>query len=349
MSDYEPHSDEMPELHKLQVRLAGILRRARELQPITVGGTPARQMPHAGSATLYRYGSRHGVPLLIVYSLVNRPYILDLSRDRSVIGTLMLGGITVYLLDWGYPGPMDRFRRLDDYLDEEIHSAMQRIATEHATERVSLLGVCQGGTIALCYAALHPERVRNLVTIATPVDFQTPQDTLYRLIRHVNTERLARAMGNIPAAGLNAVFAGLKPFQLFYRRYRALAQLEDDDEALRQFLRLERWMYDSPDQTGAAFVQFARDFYQANGLMAGTLRLCGKTVLPARFKGPLFNAYAAADHLVPPAAARALAKLTGSCDYRELRLPGGHLGMFISRHAHRRLYPALVEWLQRRS
>lgn len=342
MSGDEPPSDDLLEL---QDRLARTLRRARELQPVTVGGTPARQLPHQGTATLYRYGAGHGVPLLIIYSLVNRPYILDLGRKRSVIGALVRGGITVYLLDWGYPGPMDRFQRLDDYIEDEIDCAVDSIAAEHAADRVSMLGICQGGTLAVCYAALRAERVRNLITLATPVDFQTPQDILYRIVRHVDTERLVQAMGNVPAAALNAIFTSLKPFQLLYRRYLALAELDSDDEALQAFLRLERWMYDSPDQAGAAFVQFTRDFYQDNGLVSGTLRLCGEAVDPTRFTGPLFNVYAATDHLVPPAAAKALAKLTGSGNYRETELPGGHLSLFISQHAHRSLYPALVEWL----
>lgn len=343
MSGDAPSPDD---LLRRQSRLAKILRRAQELQPITVGGTPARRLPHQGTATLYRYGSGHGVPLLIIYSLVNRPYLLDLRRERSVIGALVRGGITVYLLDWGYPRPMDRFQRLDDYIEGEIDRATSTIIAKHATPHVSVLGVCQGGTLAVCYAALRAERVRNLITLATPVDFQTPQDTLYRIVRHVDIERVVQAMGNVPAAALNAVFTSLKPFQLFYRRYLALAEL-DDDEALRAFLRLERWMYDSPDQAGAAFVQFARDFYQANGLITGTLRLCGEAVDPSRFTGPLFNAYAASDHLVPPAAAKALAKLTGSGDYHEAELPGGHLSLFIGQRAHRSLYPALVEWLHR--
>ena len=326
-------------------KLARTLRRARELQPVTLGSMRAQSLPHPGSATLYRYGEPDGVPLLIIYSLVNRPYILDLSCERSVIRALVRGGLTVYLLDWGYPGPMDRFQRLDDYLENEIDRAMDSIATHHATDCVCMLGVCQGGTLAVCYAALHPERVHKLITLATPVDFQTPGDTLYRIVRHVDTERMVQALGNVPAIGLNTLFTGLKPFQLLYRRYSTLAELDGDDKALQAFLRLERWMYDSPDQAGVAFAQFTRDFYQANGLVSGTLRLCGENVDPSRFTGPVFNAYACADHLVPPAAAQALANLTGSENYRQAALPGGHLSLFISRRAHRRLYPALVEWL----
>lgn len=343
-------SEEAPSPHdplQLPDKLARALRRARALQPVAIGSMRAHSLPHPGKARLYRYGDADGLPLLIIYSLVNRPYILDLSRERSVIGALVQGGISVYLLDWGYPGPMDRFQRLDDYLENEIDPAVDSIAAHHATDRVCMLGVCQGGTLAVCYAALCPERVRKLITLATPVDFQTPKDTLYRIVRHVDTERMVKALGNVPAIGLNTVFTALKPFQLLYRRYSTLAELDGDDEALQAFLRLEQWMYDSPDQAGIAFAQFAREFYQANGLVSGTVRLCGETVDPSRFTGPVFNAYANADHLVPPAAAQALAKLIGSGDYRQTALPGGHLSLFISRRAHRYLYPQLVEWLHR--
>ncbi|MDN5850559.1 MAG: alpha/beta fold hydrolase, partial [Nitrococcus sp.] len=196
MSRGAPSPDDLLER---QSRLTRALHRARELQPVIVGSTPARTLPHQGRATLYRYGPEQGLPLLILYSLVNRPYILDLSCERSVIGALVRGGISVYLLDWGNPGPMERFQRLDDYIEDEIDRAMDTIAVQSATDRASVLGVCQGGTLAVCYAALRAERVRNLITLATPVDFQTPQDTLYRLVRHVDTERLVRVMGNVPA------------------------------------------------------------------------------------------------------------------------------------------------------
>jgi polyhydroxyalkanoate synthase len=332
----------------LTVDLGRAVRRAGALQPVSVGGSSREPVHRTGKATLYRYGEAAGPPLLIVYSLVNRPYILDLTPERSVISALGAAGFTVYLLDWGYPDAMDRFLSLGDYIEDELDEAVAYIAGSHGRESINVLGVCQGGVFALCYAALHPDRVANLVTLVTPVDFQTPGDALYRLARHVDMEAVVRATGNVPALGLNTIFAGLRPFQLLVQRYLALADIAENDEALTEFLRMERWMYDSPDQAGRAFAEFARDFYQHNALVGGTLRIGDRHVDPGRVTMPVFNAYAEADHLVPPAAARAMAEVIGSTDYEEASTPGGHLGIFISRRAHRDLYPRLAAWLTAR-
>lgn len=328
-------------------RLQRALRQAHDLQPVPVAATPRTTAFESANAKLYRYGPGDGTPLLIVYSLVNRPYILDLAPERSVVARLAAGGFSVYLLEWNSPGPMSRFLTLEDYVLEDVADAVEWVAGHHRCAAIHLCGVCQGGVLALCYAALEPALVRTLTTLVTPVDFHTESDTLYHLARYVDMERVVDA-GNVPATALNAMFASLKPFQLFAQRYLVLADLSDNEPALIDFLRMERWMYDSPDQAGGAFIQFARDFYQANGLCRGSVVLDNRPVVLKRITAPIFNVYADKDHLVPPAAARALKRLVSSSDYAERSLKGGHLGVFISARAHRRLYPELVEWLRAR-
>ncbi len=337
------------EWQALSEGMARAWRQAAELQPVPVGITPREAVLEHDGGTLYRYSGGGGPPLLLVYSLVNRAYLLDLRERRSVVQRLRDAGFTVYLLDWASPGPMDRFRSLDDYIEDTLDRAVEHISTTHGGSPVHLTGVCQGGTLSLCYAALHPERVRTLTTLVTPVDFQTAEDLLYHLARHVDFEAVVRASGNVRSLGLNMVFAGLKPFQMFGQRYLALADLADKPDAMADFLRMERWMYDSPDQAGAAFLQFARDFYQRNGLVNASVTLGGRGVDLGRLSMPVCNVYATADHLVPPDAARALGRLAGSPDYTERAMPGGHLGVFIGGQAHRELYPWLAQWLQQRS
>lgn len=327
------------------IRLTEALARARALQPVETVVTPRERVADWDGVDLYRYGEAAGPPLLMVYSLVNRPFLLDLSAQRSVVARLAAHGLSVYLLDWTAPTPGDRFRGLDDYIEGDIDAAVASVSRFHDGERPHLLGACQGGVLALCYAALHGERLRSLTTLATPADFHTEGDRLARLTRGVDFEAVAAATGNVPGPLLNSAFTGLKPFSLLVRRYLALADVAEDEAALEEFLRLERWMYDSPDQAGTAFVQFVREFYQRNGLCAGTVRIGGKAVDPGRIRLPVFNAYAESDHLVPPPAARALGELLGSDDYSEHALPGGHLGVFIGSQAHRRLYPTLAKWL----
>ncbi|KAB7628303.1 class III poly(R)-hydroxyalkanoic acid synthase subunit PhaC [Alkalilimnicola sp. S0819] len=330
--------------------LTRALGQAAAMQPVPVGVSPREALLRDGPCTLYRYQpvqerAAPAPPALIVYSLVNRPYILDLKPRRSMIRALLEAGLDVYLLDWGEPEPLDRFTGLDDYINGYLHRAVMHVRGRHAQAPVPLIGICQGGTLSLCYAALHPESLAGLVTMVTPVDFHTPDNQLWRLSRHIDVEALVDAHGNIPAEQLNQFFLGLKPFRLLSQRYLDMAELADQPEALADFLRMEQWMYDSPAQAGEAFRQFAGELYQQNRLIRGELRLGGHAVELSRIRAPLLNIWAEGDHLVPEASARALGEACGSSDYSEIGFPGGHLSPFISGRAQRDLYPRISRWL----
>jgi polyhydroxyalkanoate synthase len=270
-------------------------------------------------------------PLLIVYALVNRPTVLDLEPERSLIRGLLQAGLDVYLLEWGDPARADRDTTLADYVCRRLDRAVRRIRTEH--DALDLLGVCQGGTLALCYAALQPALLRRLVTMVTPVDFHTPENLLAKWARALDVERLVATTGNVPGELLNATFLALQPFRLGLAKYVALADLADDPAALASFLRMERWIFDSPDQAGAAFRQFVGEFYQRNALVAGTLELDGRRVDLRAITLPVLNVYATRDHLVPPSATRPLGRLVGSRAYTERAVPAGHIGIYVSRAA----------------
>ncbi len=335
-------------LHDWQRRLIETLEQAAELPVDTRGATPFTHHGEVGPGMhLRRYAPQAATgqrPVLIVYSLVNRPFILDLTERRSLIAALTRAGHPVYLLDWGYPKGADRFLDLGDYIDDFLATAAEEVAAREGAT-ADLLGVCQGGVFALCLAALQPQRVHRLVNLVTPVDFHTPGDQLSRMAQGVDFDQAAQALGNVSAEWLNSVFVALKPYRLLAQRYMELPELADHPEALHDFLRLERWMYDSPDQAATAFAEFGRECYQRNGLLNGTLTLNGRPVRLSAIEQPVLNVYAEQDHLVPPAAARALGAHVGSTDYGELAFPGGHLGVFISRRAHAELLPRIVAWL----
>ncbi|MFP4649129.1 MAG: alpha/beta fold hydrolase [Halorhodospira sp.] len=343
------HSDASDTLTQWQRRLLQVLDEAAALPVDTRGATPFTiHARYDHGITLRRYAASATAPqrspVLIVYSLVNRPFILDLTERRSLIRTLCQAGHPVYLTDWGYPRGADRFLTLSDYIDGFLAEATRAIeATEHAPPH--LLGICQGGVFALCLAALYPERVQRLVTLVTPVDCQNPADNLSRMAQHVDFDRTAKTLGNISAEWLNSVFVALKPYRLLVQRYAEMPELADNPEALQDFLRLERWMYDSPDQASNAFAEFARELYQHNALLHGTLELGGRQVQLDAIQHPVLNIFAEQDHLVPPEAARALGSRLSTPHYEECAFPGGHLGVFISRRAHRELIPRMLSWL----
>ena len=312
----------------------------------TDGATPREAVWRAGGATLYHYPPAKvtATPVLIVYSLVNRPFILDLTEERSLVRALRDAGHPVYLLDWGDPAGADRFLELDDYIGDFLRGAARRVAEIHGAPP-DLLGVCQGGVFSLCLAALEPSLVRRLITLVTPVDFHTPADTLGRLARKMDFDSVADAFGNVPAAWLNTVFISLKPYRLLSQRYMDLPELAGDPVALADFLRMEHWMYGGPDQAGTAFAQFAKRFYQENALVGDGVELCGQRVTLTAVQAPVLTIFALNDHLVPPAAARALSRHIPSERYREHAFDGGHLGVFVSRRARREIFPKLTAWL----
>jgi polyhydroxyalkanoate synthase len=287
-------------------------------------------------------------PLVICYALVNRPTMLDLQPDRSLIRGLLARGLDVWLVDWGYPDAGDRGLSLDDYVNRYLGACLDHVRAARGVPGVNLLGVCQGGTLSICHAALHPERVRNLVAMVTPVDFHTEDNLLARWARKLDADGLVDALGNVPGAMLNAAFLALRPLGLTVGKYAALAAIAEDREALANFLRMERWIHDSPDQAGAAFREFMRDFFRENRLVRGGLAIGGRPVDPRRIACPVLNVYALRDHLVPPSASKPLAGLTGSRDYGSFEFDGGHIGIYVSRSAQELLPRTIAQWLASR-
>lgn len=260
---------------------------------------------------------------------------------------LLDAGFRVYLIDWGEPDDGDRLKDLEDYVERELAGCVRHILATHGVRALDLMGVCQGGVLSLCYSALHPGQIANLVTLTTPVDFHTPDDLLSRWVREVDTTLIARG-GNIPGALLNALFLSLMPFRLMQHKYVRLLAGPGDQRTVEDFVRMERWIFDSPPQAAAALTQFVRWFYQENRLLRGTLEIGGRAVDLRRIRQPLLNLYARADHIVPPAASAAMGRCVGSSDYTACEIDTGHIGMYVSRKAREEIPARIISWLRER-
>jgi polyhydroxyalkanoate synthase len=342
------------EMQEYSQKLAQGMQNLMDADDIDAGVTPKDAVYQEDKLTLYRY-QRTGatvqrpVPLLVVYALVNRPYMTDIQEDRSTIRGLLATGQDVYLIDWGYPDQADRSLTLDDYINGYIDRCVDHIRDAHGLDRINLLGICQGGTFSLLYTALHPQKVQNLVTMVTPVDFKTPDNLLSAWVQDIDVDLMIDTMGNVPGELLNWTFLSLKPFSLTGQKYVNMVDLLDDADKVKNFLRMEQWIFDSPDQAGETFRQFIKDFYQKNGLLKGGVQIGGRPIDLKQITCPLLNIYAQQDHLVPPDASRALDGLTGTDDYTELAFPGGHIGIYVSGKAQKEVTPAIGEWLNQRS
>ena len=334
-------------------KLTGGMNTLTRVDQIEVGTSARDVIYQEDKLSLYRYRplveQPQPVPLLIVYALVNRPYMMDLQEDRSMVRGLLEAGMDVYLIDWGYPDDDDRDLTLEGYVCGHIDRCVDHIRTRHDLGSINLLGVCQGGVLSLCFSALFPHKIRNLVTMVTPVDFNTPDNVLTHLVKSLDIDLMIDTLGNLPGEILNFIFLSLNPFRLTGQKYVDLVDILEEEEALKNFLRMEKWIFDSPDQAGEAFRQFAKDFFQGNKLIKGEVHLGRHRVDLSQLTLPVLNVYATQDHIVPPASSRALGEYGRSRDYSELSFQGGHIGIYVSRRAQKEIPPAIAGWLQERA
>jgi polyhydroxyalkanoate synthase len=337
------------EVEAFRRKLEAGLETLKRVGPIELGITPREAVYTEDKLTLWHFKGEKTptakVPLLICYALVNTPWMIDLQEDRSMVRNLLEQGEDVYLVDWGYPDGADRWLTLEDYIDGYLDRCMDVVRERHGLDAVNLLGICQGGVFSLCYAALHPEKVRNLVTMVTPVDFHGDDNMLSNWVRCLDVDAFVDTLGNVPADLMNWTYLTLKPWRLFVQKYVGMVDILDNKQALEDFLRMEKWIFDSPDQAGEAFREFARDFFQKNLLIKGEARIGARRVDLKNITQPVLNIYAEQDHLVPPAASAPLRKAVSSDDYTALAFQGGHIGIYVSGRAQKQVPPAIHAWL----
>ncbi|MDD5473661.1 MAG: class III poly(R)-hydroxyalkanoic acid synthase subunit PhaC [Candidatus Methanoperedens sp.] len=302
----------------------------------------------------------HHIPILIVYALVNRYYILDLQPDKSVIKKLLDEGFDVYVIDWGYPSGTDRYLTLDDYVNGYLNNSVDKIRELSGLDKITLMGVCQGGTFSVMYAAQHPEKVKNLVTLVAPVDFDTDKGILNIWAKSLDVDKIVDYYGIVPGDFLNSGFLLLDPFRLMIDKYVGMfdrIECNPDDttcsirneDYIKNFLRMEKWIFDSPDQAGETFRQFMKDCYQKNLLIKNEMTLNGTKINLKNISMPLLNVMAKFDHLVPNEASKPLNDAVSSSDKEILVFPTGHIGIFVGGKSQKEVCPKITEWLKPRS
>jgi len=265
------------------------------------------------------------------------------------VRNLLEHGIDLYVLDWGYPTNADRYLTIDDYVNEYLNDCVDFLRKETNSDKVNIMGVCQGGTFSVIYSALHPEKVRNLVTLVTPVDFSTNEGLLFSWSKHMNIDALVDTYGVIPGDFLNSGFLMLMPFTLHITKYMDMLDVMQDKDKLLNFLRMEKWIFDSPAQAGECLRQFVKDLYQGNKLVKGELCIGERKVDLKNITMPLLNIFAISDHIVTPCATKPLNDLVGSEDKELYEFKGGHIGVFVGSKSQKELAPAVSEWLHKRS
>jgi polyhydroxyalkanoate synthase len=291
---------------------------------------------------------QYKTPLLVVYALINRETMLDLQPGRSVVERFLAQGIDLYMIDWGYPTRKDRHLGFDDHINGYMNNVIEYIREQHGVEKINLMGICMGGTFCVIYSALHPEKVKNLVTTVTPTNFDTNKGLLHTWIKELDVDKVVDTFGNLPADVMNFGFLLLNPARLMIDKYIGFLENADDRKFVENFMRMEKWIFDSPDLPGEVFRKFAKDCYQANKLIQSKLEVGGQRVELKKLTMPLLNIYGKYDHLVPPEACELLTRVVGSKDTEDLCLDTGHIGIYVSSKFQEAFAPKIAVWLKAR-
>lgn len=329
--------------------------RTETLENVEVGQTPSEVVYEENKLELLHYEAKteeqHDVPILIVYALINKPYILDLQPDRSVVQTLLEAGYDVYLIDWGEPSALDRSLTLEDYVDRYIDNCVDVVRDRSGEDEINILGYCMGGTKSAMYASLYPEKVKNLALMASGLCFAGDGGVLelWGAEDYYDPDRVTNTYGNVPAEFLDIGFALMDPVANNVTKYVRFYDNMDDEDFVENFARMERWLSEGIDVAGAAYEEFITDIYQENKLMENELVLGGERVDLENIEMPVLQIVAEYDHLIPPNASKPFNDAIASEDTEILEFPTGHIGMSVSSRSHDELWPQVCEWFEERS
>ena len=321
-----------------------------KMESVDVGQTPSEVVYTENKLELLHYESltdeQHRTPILIVYALINKPFILDLQPDRSVVRRLLEAGHDVYLVDWNEPSRLDRHLALEDYVNRYIDNCVDVVRERSDEDRINILGYCMGGTMTVMYTALHQEKVRTLGLMAAGLCFDRTGGVLelWGDQEYFDPEDVVDACGNVPAEMLDVGFALMDPVANYVSKYVRLYENIDNDEFVENFGRMEQWLDEGIDVAGETYVQFLRDIYQENKLQRNEMYLDGEHVDITDIEVPVLQIMGEYDHLIPPEASKPMNERFGSDDTEIIEYSTGHIGLAVSGSSHRDVWPRVAEW-----
>ena len=330
--------------------MRGLLRVAKRVaqgRP-PVGSSPADVVHRENKWRLLRYRGKtspvHRTPVLLVPSLINKHYVLDLLPKRSFVEYLVQQGHDVFLIDWGTPSAEDRYLTFDDICGRYLARALRVACKASGQPKAHVLGYCLGGTMAVIHAAANPERVASLVALAAPINFHDDGLLSVWTRSHAfDVNAIVDACGNVPWPLMQASFQPLKP-TLNAVKVRSLLERSEDDVFLDTFFAIETWGVDNIDFPGECYRRYIDELYRGNALLAGEFRLGGKPARLENIKCPTLAVTFEHDHIVPHASCGILLDRIGATDKAQVHLPGGHVGAVISKRASSTLWPKLSTW-----
>lgn len=288
------------------------------------------------------------IPVLITYSFVNRPSILDLDDEHSMIKLMLENGLDVYMIDWGYPDHVDKYCTLDDYVNTYIDNCVNIIIAHHNLKKINLLGICQGATLNTIYAAINPNKIQSLINIGMPFKFDVDDGILFKWNRYNNVDDFVESFGLIPGKLITSGIMMVRPFEYTYGRYMHFLNSIDDDTSLRYLLRVNKWLLDTPSQPGEMYRDFIKDLYIENKLFKNQLKVGKHSVNIKNITMPVLCANGTYDKIVPTSSTRPFMDAIRSSDKIFVEYPVDHVELFISPENNKDMIPFISNWLKHR-
>ncbi|MFO0603163.1 MAG: alpha/beta fold hydrolase [Polyangiales bacterium] len=330
------------------LRLRNLLGLLTRPKPV-VGATPADVVLRENKMELLRYrpregGPKHRTPVLMVPSMINRHYVLDLRPGSSFVEYLVNEGHDVYMIRWGTPSAEDRYLTFDEVCDGYLGRAVRHVARTTERRKAHVLGYCMGGTMAAIHTAVRPEYVASLATLAAPVRFRDEAIlSTWAANENFDIGAMTAALGNAPWQLLQGTFLMQRP-TMSLAKLVGLVDRAWDAEWLDAFLALETWVNDNVSLPGEAFREYIDRLYRHESLVAGEFALSGERVRLENLRCPLLAVTFEHDLIVPWKSAVELVERAGSADKERLHLKGGHVGAVVSRKAAQGLWSKLSGW-----
>lgn len=318
-------------------------------QKVSPGCTPYEVVMTENKMRLLRFraaGKAPGKPVFVVYSVINRYTVLDLLEGKSAVAFLADRGMDVYVVDWGTAGAEDRFHNMDYYVEHLLGRCFRRIQRLTGQKEFPVLGYCLGGTMAACYASLHPEQVSRLVLLAAPFDFSKGGVfTAWTKPGSFPVDAMMDAYGNLPPEAMQSSFWAMN-FSAQMNKLDSALQATEKGDFFKFFVALEKWSNDNVPYPGGFYREYIKGWYQDNGLVNRTYRINGQTVDLSNVKCPAMVISATKDTIVPPECATAALGLLGSPDKREISVQAGHIGVSVGGKAFVEVWPKVADFMQ---
>lgn len=335
-------------------RLQKVCNVLTQAQPDT-GQTPKEVIWRKNKTKLYRFSLpgteiKHRVPVFMLYAMINKAYILDIESGNSFVEHLVKEGFDVYMLDWGEAGYEDRHNGFADYIFDYLHKAIERTCLYSGQSQVNLFSYCMGGTFGAMYTALFPERVKNLVVLAAPIDFRhAPLYNKWLNEKDFDVDKLVETYGNVPSRVIDFGNKMLKPLNNFVNPMLHLYSNVDNENFVHNWRLLNKWVNDGTDFPGQAYREWIRDYYQQNKLIKGEIVLRDRRIDLTAIACPLLILTATTDHIAPCGQTRALLDLVSSTDKQENNYNVGHVSLVFGSTARKHVYPETTAWLKERN